>query len=132
MRVEQSDGTPDCFTLWVRILVVDDLPDTREVMRLLLEMKGHVVLEASNGKEGVERAVADHPDLILMDLSMPVMDGLTAARRIREQDAVTPIVGLSAYMKDCQWRDRALAAGCNYCCAKPLDFESLDRLLSVV
>ena len=114
------------------ILVADDLPDTRDVMKLLLEMKGHTVVQASNGQEAVESTFRDHPDLILMDLSMPVMDGLTAMQRIRVRDHTTPIVALSALMGDAEWRARAVRSGCNYCYSKPLDFDSLDEVLAAV
>lgn len=116
----------------MRILVAEDIADTRYLMKLLLEGKGHAVVEAANGKEAVERAVSERPDLILMDLSMPIMDGLTATRRIREngETAMIPIVALSSHMHDPLWRDRALSCGCNECYAKPLDFEGLDGLLA--
>lgn len=116
----------------MRILVAEDIADTRYLMKLLLEGKGHAVVEAANGKEAVERAVSERPDLILMDLSMPVMDGLAATRCIRENDetATIPIVALSSHMHDPVWRDRALRYGCNECYAKPLDFEGLDGLLA--
>ncbi len=115
----------------MRILIADDFEDTRQVMNLFLEMKGHTVVEAANGEEAVERALKDRPDLILMDLSMPVMDGLTATRRIRahRETAGIPIVALSAHLHDPAWRDRALRCGCNHCCPKPLDLAALDEVL---
>ena len=114
------------------ILVADDLPDTRVIMKLLLEMKGHTVIQACNGQEAVESTFRDHPDLILMDMSMPIMDGLTATKRIRARGETTPIVALSAHMSDPEWRARAVRCGCNYCCSKPLDFDSLDEMLDAV
>lgn len=115
------------------ILVADDIEDTRHLMRLLLEMKGHAVLEAENGEQAVECALKEHPDLILMDLSMPVMDGLAATRRIREhgETALIPIVAMSSHLSDPVWRDRALRSGCNQCYSKPLDFDGLDGMLAV-
>ncbi len=114
------------------ILVAEDIADTRYLMKLLLEGKGHAVLEAANGREAVECALSEHPDLILMDLSMPIMDGLAATRCIREnsETADIPIVALSSHMHDPLWRDRAMSCGCNQCYAKPLDFEGLDGLLA--
>ncbi len=116
------------------ILLADDLTDTRQVMRLLLEMKGHSVVEAANGKEAVDAALEAHPDVILMDLAMPVMDGLTATRQIRNraETAAIPIIALSAFMGDTAWRERAERCGCDYCYSKPLDFESLDEVLGVI
>jgi two-component system cell cycle response regulator DivK len=117
----------------VRILVADDLGDTREVMRLLLELRGHEVIEAANGEEAVERAVQERPDFVLMDLNMPIMDGFHATRRLREaqQTAEIPIVALSAHAGDAGLRAKALECGCDEYYSKPLDFEDLDALLRV-
>lgn len=116
----------------MRILVADDIADTRQMMRLLLELKGHAVLEAADGRQAVQCALKERPDLILMDLSMPIMDGLAATRCIRQNrdTAEIPIVVLSAYMDDEVWRKRAMKCGCNECFSKPLDFEGLDALLA--
>ncbi|HYH41616.1 MAG TPA: response regulator [Burkholderiales bacterium] len=116
----------------MRILIAEDVEDTRYLMKTLLEMKGHCVTEACNGREAVERAVVDHPDLILMDVTMPVMDGLSATRNIKAnpETSLIPVVAISALMGDPTWRGRALASGCSDCYAKPLDFEALDGLLA--
>src|SRR5919107_6147165 len=78
------------------VLVVEDFEDNRFMMRRLLEMSGYRVIEAVNGQEAVETARREHPDLILMDLSLPLLDGLAATRRIREQDGLSkvPIVAV--------------------------------------
>jgi CheY-like chemotaxis protein len=116
----------------MRILVVDDAADARDTMKMLLEIQGHDVEVASNGREAVEFASDRVPDLVLMDLTMPIMDGLTATRQLRHRPATQtmPIVALSAYLRDGVWRDRALAAGCNDCLSKPVDFGALDQVLS--
>jgi CheY-like chemotaxis protein len=116
----------------MKILVVDDAPDTRDTMKMLLEIQGHHVEVASNGKEAVECASDQLPDLVLMDLTMPVMDGLSATRQLRHlpKTETMPIVAVSAYLRDGAWRDRALAAGCNDCLSKPVDFGALDQVLS--
>jgi two-component system sensor histidine kinase/response regulator len=110
---------------------VDDAPDTRDTMKMLLEIQGHHVEVASNGKEAVECASDQLPDLVLMDLTMPVMDGLSATRQLRHlpKTETMPIVAVSAYLRDGAWRDRALAAGCNDCLSKPVDFGALDQVL---
>ena len=117
----------------MRILLVDDIEDTRHLMKLMLELRGHDVLEAVNGVEAVACAISEHPDLIIMDMSMPVMDGLAATCCIRKNAATAeiPIVALSAHMADAVWRDRALKCGCSGCYAKPLDFDMLEEMLAI-
>jgi CheY-like chemotaxis protein len=117
----------------MRILLAEDFEDTRHLMKLMLELRGHDVLEAVNGEEAVECALSEHPDLILMDMSMPVMDGLAATRCIRKNAATAqiPIVALSAHMADADWRERALKCGCSGCYAKPLDFDTLEDMLAI-
>lgn len=111
------------------ILVVDDYLDTRQFMKFLLERHGHRVIEAIDGKDAVETARKEHPDLIFMDISMPEMDGLTATRVIRQIDGLdeTPIIAFTAYGR--YLRDEALEAGCNDLIIKPLEPDTLDPLL---
>ena len=113
------------------ILVADDHDDVREAMRLLLGMDGHAVLEASNGRQAIEIATAMLPDLILMDLNMPLMDGLTAISALRAQRSTCGIriIVLSANGKDPEWQRRARACGCDGCIGKPIDFQSLYEVI---
>ena len=115
----------------VTVLVVEDFEDNRFMMRRLLEMSGYRVIEAVNGQEAVETARRERPDLILMDLSLPLLDGLAATRRIREQDGLgkVPIVAVSAH-DTADFHADALAAGCNEYVTKPIDFDQLESLLS--
>ena len=112
------------------VLVVEDFEDNRFMMRRLLEMSGYQVVEAVNGQEAVEAAVRERPDLILMDLSLPMLDGLTATRRIREQDGMrgVPIIAVSAH-DTTDFHADAMAAGCNEYVTKPIDFDQLEDLL---
>jgi CheY-like chemotaxis protein len=112
------------------ILVVEDSDDIRLLMKMVLEMKGHRVLEAVNGQQAVDKASKEPLHLILMDLSMPVMDGWEATRRLRqlEQTREVPIVGLSAHCHD-ERRELAIRAGCNDCIAKPIDDQIIARIL---
>jgi two-component system cell cycle response regulator DivK len=112
------------------VLVVEDFEDNRFMMRRLLEMSGYRVVEAVNGKQAVERAESEHPAIILMDLSLPMLDGLAATRRIREQNGLTrvPIVAVSAH-DSADFHAEALAAGCNEYVTKPIDFDYLVQLL---
>jgi two-component system, cell cycle response regulator DivK len=112
------------------VLVVEDFEDNRFMMRRLLEMSGYHVVEAVNGNQAVELAESERPDIILMDLSLPMLDGLAATRRIREQNGPVrvPIVAVSAH-DSADFHAEALAAGCNEYVTKPIDFDQLVQLL---
>lgn len=113
------------------VMVVEDFEDNRFMMRRLLEMSGYRVLEAINGEEAVEVARRERPALILMDLSLPLLDGLAATRRIRQVEELRriPIVAVSAH-DTADFHADALAAGCNDYVTKPIDFDQLEALLS--
>jgi CheY-like chemotaxis protein len=108
------------------ILVIEDYSDSRTLLSSLLRGKGYKVLEARDGKEGLRQANRVTPDLILMDLAMPEMDGVEATRRLRQRNTLsrTPIFAISAYAIAAVKKD-AMAAGCAEVFAKPLDVESL-------
>jgi len=120
---EREDGRPV-------VLVVEDFEDNRFMMRRLLEMSGYRVVEAVNGNQAVELATSVRPDIILMDLSLPQLDGLAATRRIRTQGGLArvPIVAVSAH-DSADFHAEALAAGCNEYVTKPIDFDQLVNLL---
>jgi CheY-like chemotaxis protein len=111
-------------------LVVEDFEDSRFMMRRLLEMSGYDVLEASDGEQAVKMAVEAKPVLILMDLSLPKLDGLTATRRIRQKKGLkrVPIVAVSAHDSP-ESRTEALEAGCDEYVTKPIDFDNLHAIL---
>ena len=113
------------------VLVVEDTPDTRSLMRLMLEFAGCRVLEAENGLEAVEVACQEHPDAILMDMSLPIMDGCQATKRIREQPELrdVPIIACTAHNR-WEWRGKAIVAGCTDFITKPLDPGGLTAVLS--
>ena len=108
------------------ILVVEDYPDSRTLLSSLLRAKGYKVVEAADGREGVRQAFRATPDLILMDLAMPEMDGIEATRQLRQRQTLsrTPIFAISAYTTS-EVKQDAMAAGCAEVFAKPLDIESL-------
>jgi two-component system cell cycle response regulator DivK len=112
------------------VLVVEDFEDNRFMMRRLLEMSGYRVIEAINGKQAIDTALTARPDVILMDLSLPMLDGLAATRRIRElpELRLIPIVAVSAH-NSADFHSEALAAGCDEYVTKPIDF---DHLVSVL
>ena len=113
------------------ILIVDDSDDTRFVLRRLLEAKDYRVVEARDGQEAVETARRECPDLIVMDLNMPVMDGLEAARHIREcKDlcASAPILAVTAF-DTYGMEEAAREAGCTDYLRKPFDTEEAVRIM---
>lgn len=105
-----------------RILLIEDEPDTRELVRLTLELDGHEVVEAGTAEDGIARARTALPDLILMDLSLGgQFDGLEATKRLRADHAFdsVPIVALTAHAMQGD-RERSLAAGCDQHWTKPI------------
>jgi PAS domain S-box-containing protein len=111
-----------------RVLIVDDGAENRELLRLLLQEAGLIVEEAENGLAGVEKALAGHPDAILMDVNMPVLDGFAAARKLRQQGLKTPIVALTANaMKG--FEQECLEAGYSGYFSKPID---IDRFMGMM
>ncbi|MDQ5856760.1 MAG: response regulator [Acidobacteriota bacterium] len=113
-----------------RILVVEDSPDIRVLIRMLLEAAGHEVSTASDGRAGVEAVRAERPDLVLMDLSLPVLSGWEAAKEIKEDPDISsiPIVAVTAHAMHGD-RERALAAGCDGFIPKPIDEETFESLV---
>jgi CheY-like chemotaxis protein len=122
---DSSSNTPGSL-----IMVVDDDEDIRLMMRVLLEEDGYGVLEAENGQQAVEMAQSLRPNLILMDLSMPVLDGFAATRRLRSLKKVgdVPIIAITAFDTP-EHRTNASAAGVDEYLTKPIDFARLDKLL---
>jgi len=112
------------------ILIVDDFDDTRLLLRTWLEKKGFRVVEAEDGYRAIAVAGKMKPDLIIMDVEMPELDGLEATRTIRKLNgfANVPIVAVSAYGAD-QYRELALAAGCNEYVSTPFEPDALERLI---
>jgi CheY-like chemotaxis protein len=113
------------------IMVVEDYDDTRMLLKTGLEGLGYSVLEASNGQEAVDIAGREHLDLILMDLDLPIIDGIVATQRIRQQPEKqhVPIVAVTAYPMS-YTRVKAFAEGCDEYMAKPIDMSELARLVN--
>jgi two-component system cell cycle response regulator DivK len=110
----------------VKILYVEDNDDNVYVVRQRLTRAGFTVLVAADGAHGISLATAEQPDLILMDLSLPILDGWEATRRLKEATRTKhiPIIALSAHAMTGD-REKALAAGCDDYDTKPIDFERL-------
>jgi two-component system cell cycle response regulator DivK len=113
-----------------RILLVEDNEMNRDMLSRRLARRGHEILVAVDGAEGVARAAADLPDLILMDMSLPVLDGWEATRRIKADPATAriPVIALTAHAMAGD-REQALAAGCDDYDTKPIE---LDRLVGKI
>jgi two-component system, cell cycle response regulator DivK len=114
----------------MRVLVAEDTDDCRELIKLTLEILGHQVIEARDGREAVQVAVTTKPDFILMDLSMPNVDGIQATRALRTiaEFRDTAIIAYSAHAND-HWRKLAIEAGCNDCVSKSITPEELACVL---
>jgi two-component system, cell cycle response regulator DivK len=114
----------------MKVMIVEDFNDTREMLKLMLELKGCEVVEAVDGREAVAYALGDGLDLILMDLNLPVMSGYEATREIVSSPGTRhiPIVAISAQCTG-ERRQRALDAGCLECLDKPIDMPALDKVL---
>lgn len=112
------------------VLVVDDSEDIRELTRLQLAMLGCRVVEAADGREAVELAGKEYPSLILMDLTMPVLDGFEATRLIRGLAEIRDVVIVAfTALHSGECRASALAAGCDDYIQKPLGLDELSGLL---
>ncbi len=118
----------------MKMLIVDDKEENLYLLEALLKGKGYEVLEARTGEEGVELAIKEKPDLILMDIQLPGIDGLETTKRIRESEEVgqIPIVALTSYAMTGD-REKALNAGCTGYLEKPINPEtfmtSLEKYL---
>jgi two-component system cell cycle response regulator DivK len=119
-------------TSTLTVLIADDFEETRAVLRRMLETHDYRVVEAADGREAVEVARRERPNFILMDLNMPLVDGLTATAQIREcKDGCrnVPILAITAF-DTYGMKEAALEAGCDDYITKPFDPDDLDRALS--
>jgi len=112
------------------ILLADSDEDSRYLLRSLLELKGFQVLEANDGQQAIDISVRSKPDLLLIQLKLPVVSGFTAIRRIRklEELRAVPIIAIS-FNNPTSNRNLALAAGCNAHIENPIEFDLLDALV---
>lgn len=113
------------------ILIVEDNRDLRELLKVTLETAGYHVIEAENGLDGIAAARQYEPDAILMDMSMPFMDGCQATKRIRQNPRLSrvPIIACTAYNR-WEWRGKAILAGCTDFLTKPVDSGKLLTMLA--
>lgn len=116
-----------------RVLIVEDNVDNYELVRFLLERAGYHVLSAANGVEGVETTKRERPDLVLMDLSMPEMDGWKATAHLKSDETTRriPVLALTAHTLPGD-RKRAIDAGCDGYISKPINVASFDKLVATL
>jgi two-component system, cell cycle response regulator DivK len=115
----------------LKVLLVEDVEDTRLFMRLELEEHGFIVFEAEDGRSAVDMAVKESPDIILMDLTLPHMDGFSAAKLIRKKSGklqTVPIIAVTAH-QETDFRSGAKASGFDAYVTKPIDINSLKDLI---
>jgi CheY-like chemotaxis protein len=112
------------------VLIVEDSEDARYFMRLELEQLGYRIVEADDGEKAVEVAERERPDIILMDLSLPIMDGIAATQKIRACDGFksVPVIAVTAH-QETDFRADAQAAGFNAYVTKPIDMPWLSELI---
>jgi CheY-like chemotaxis protein len=118
----------------MRILVVDDDDTNRLVVRLLMERRGHEIVEAASGQDALDTLSVEKIDLVFMDLSMPMMDGFETVRRFRsitKNVRQIPIIALTAHTTQ-EDRRRCFEAGMNGLIAKPLNVTSVDTVMALV
>lgn len=116
----------------LKVLLVEDVEDTRLFMRLELERHGFIVFEAADGRSAVDIAVKELPDVILMDLSLPTMDGFAAAKLIRKKNPKlqkVPIIAVTAH-HEADFRTDAQASGFDAYVTKPIDINWLKELIN--
>jgi two-component system cell cycle response regulator DivK len=122
---------PDRNSKDLKLLLVEDFEDTRLFMRLELEGQGFIVFEAENGQIAVDMAIRERPDVILMDLTLPLMDGFEATRLIRQDDGLknVPIIAVTAHQED-DFRSVARTSGFDAYVTKPIDVNWLKDLIA--
>ena len=115
----------------MKVLVVEDYDDTRQLMRMFLELQGCSVVEAADGREAVAYAAGEGFNLIMMDLNLPVLDGYEATRQIlsHPRSRHVPVVAFSAQCSQ-ERRRKAFEAGCVDCIEKPMDFDKIKEVLA--
>lgn len=117
-----------------RVLVVDDNEQNRTLLKFVLKGIGMSVIEAHDGKEAIDLACTEHPDIILMDLSMPVLDGFEATRQLKTMTVTQdiPIIAVSAFCSDPIKHEKALMAGCIACIDKPIRVDKIRAVLKAM
>jgi CheY-like chemotaxis protein len=112
-----------------KILIIEDDEDSRFLLKYYLKDLNFDVIEASNGQEGIDIAFTKEPDIILLDIMMPVMDGYTASKEIRKKLKDIPIIALTANSVENE-KDKSINAGCTDFIEKPIDLNQLAEVIN--
>jgi CheY-like chemotaxis protein len=114
-----------------KILIVEDNPQNMKLYEMILSAKGYTLLKAIDGEEALDMAIRKHPDLIIMDIRLPGMNGLEVTRKLRENSAFshTPIIAITAYTMKGD-KARAIEAGCNAYLSKPFHIRELTGMIA--
>ncbi len=114
-----------------RILIVEDNPENMKLYEMVLNAKGYTLLKATDGEEALDMAIREHPDLIIMDIQLPGMNGLEVTKKLRGNPAFshTPIIAVSAYAMEGD-REKAIEAGCNAYLPKPFSIHELRGMIA--
>jgi two-component system cell cycle response regulator len=117
----------------MKVLVIEDDPTDRKLMVAVLQVKGHIVRESMSAEAALDAIMGEKPDVILLDLRLPGMDGLTFIRQLKANAATSsiPVVAVTAYPERYR-RDELMAAGCEACIVKPVDTRELAKQLEDV
>ena len=114
-----------------RILIVEDNPENMRLMEMTLRAKGYTLLKASDGEKALDMAIRERPDLIIMDIRLPKMNGLEVTRKLRETPAFshTPIIAITAYAMKGD-KERIIEAGCDAYLPKPINTRELPKVIA--
>ncbi|HEX8288304.1 MAG TPA: response regulator [Pyrinomonadaceae bacterium] len=112
-----------------KVLIVEDYADAKAMMKFFIKHQGYEVIKASDGYEAIKKVKEHHPDLILMDIAMPIINGVTSTEIIRDfyDTEKVPIIALTAY--DELYQQKAIQADCNEVISKPIEFDKIEPLL---
>ncbi len=117
-----------------KVLVIEDTPDNMKLVCFILESNGYATIKAETGRKGIDMAVAEKPDFIILDIQLPDMDGIEVLKAIRKSgaDYKEPIIAMTSYAMSGD-KERLLAAGCNGYIEKPIDpVKIMDQIKSIV
>jgi len=136
-QIKWPDSCSECFLqmhiLSGKVLIVEDHLDSREILKLQLQALGYEVAVATNGEEALKKALTEAPDIIIMDLGLPGMDGFEATARLKEntKTAKLPVLAYTAWSEDL-YREKAAQAGMEAFLTKPAQYQVINEVIQRV